>query len=96
MSEIQKSDLKVIELVNSNKSRLQILNYGAAIFSFKMRNKQDDLIDLVVGPRAAEDYLTQAYRDENKCFGATVGRFAGRIANGKFSIGEEEYELSEQ
>ncbi len=96
MSEIQKSDLKVIELVNSNKSRLQILNYGAAIFSFKMRNKQDDLIDLVVGPRAAEDYLTQAYRDENKCFGATVGRFAGRIANGRFSIGEEEYELSEQ
>ena len=77
-------------------SRLQILNYGAAIFSFKMRNKHEDLIDLVVGPGEAEDYLTQAYRDENKCFGATIGRFAGRIADGKFKIKDEEYELYQQ
>ncbi|MDR5590692.1 aldose epimerase family protein [Christiangramia sp. SM2212] len=96
MSEIQKSDLKVIDLVNSNKSRLQILNYGAAIFSFKLKNKNDDLIDLVVGPREPEEYLSQEYRDENKCFGATIGRFAGRIADGKFEIDEEEYELNEQ
>lgn len=96
MKEIQKSDLKVIDLVNSNKSRLQILNYGATIFSFKMRNKNDALINLVVGPMHAEDYLTQAYRDENKCFGATIGRFAGRIADGKFHIGEDEYELYQE
>lgn len=96
MNEIQKSDLKVIDLVNSNKSRLQILNYGATIFSFKMRDKHNDLIDLVVGPREAEDYITQTYRDENKCFGATIGRFAGRIANGKFKIEEDEYELYQQ
>ena len=95
MNEIQKSDLKVIDLVNSNKSRLQILNYGAAIFSFKMRNKQEELINLVVGPKEAEDYLSQAYRDENKCFGATIGRFAGRIAEGKFKIEDEEYKLDE-
>jgi len=96
LSEIQKSDLKLIELVNSNKSRLQILNYGATIFSFKMRNKHDELINLVVGPGQPEDYLTQEYREENKCFGATIGRFAGRIANGKFKIEEEEYELHHQ
>ena len=95
MNEIQKSDLKVIDLLNSNKSRLQILNYGAAIFSFKMRNKQEELINLVVGPKEAEDYLSQAYRDENKCFGATIGRFAGRIAEGKFKIEDEEYKLDE-
>ncbi|SDS21145.1 aldose epimerase family protein [Christiangramia echinicola] len=95
MKEIRKSDLKVIDLVNSKKSRLQILNYGAAIFSFKMRNKHEDLINLVVGPREAEDYLSPAYREENKCFGATIGRFAGRIAEGKFSIEDEEYKLDE-
>jgi len=96
LSEIQKSDLKVIDLVNSNKSRLQILNYGATIFSFKMYNKNEELINLIVGPMQAEDYLTQAYREENKCFGATIGRFAGRIANGKFKIEEDEYELPQQ
>ncbi|WP_300434695.1 aldose epimerase family protein [Christiangramia sp.] len=93
MSAIQPTDLKIIDLVNSNKSRLQILNYGASIFSFKMHNKNDKLIDLVVGPKQAEDYLKQEYHDENKCFGATIGRFAGRIAKGEFKIGDEEYQL---
>lgn len=96
MNEIQKSDLKVIDLVNSNKSRLQILNYGATIFSFKMHDKNEKLIDLIVGPREPEEYLTQDYRDENKCFGATIGRFAGRISDGKFKIEEDEYELPYQ
>ncbi len=96
MEEIQKSDLKIIDLVNSNKSRLQILNYGATIFSFKILNKQKDLVDIVVGPRNAEDYLSQTYREENKCFGATIGRFAGRISDGKFKIEEEQYELFQE
>ncbi|MCB7480734.1 aldose epimerase family protein [Christiangramia sediminis] len=96
MSDIQKSDLKVIDLVNSNKSRLQILNYGATIFSFKMYNKNEEFINLIVGPMQAEDYLTQTYREENKCFGATIGRFAGRIANGKFKIEDDEYALYQQ
>ena len=60
-----------------------------------MRNKHEDLINLVVGPKEAEEYLTKAYQDENKCFGATIGRFAGRIAKGKFKIEEEEYQLDE-
>ena len=96
MNEIQKSDLKIIDLVNSHGSKLQILNYGAAIFSFKMHNKRNDLINLVVGPRNAEEYITQEYRTENKCFGATIGRFAGRIADGKFKIDDEDYQLYER
>jgi len=95
LEEIQKSDLKITDLVNSNKSRLQILNYGATIFSFKILNKHEDLVDVVVGPRNTEDYLSQIYREENKCFGATIGRFAGRISDGKFTIEEEEYKLPE-
>lgn len=96
MSENQQSELKLIELVNSRKSRLQVLNYGAAIFSFKMLNNRDQLIDLVVGPKNAEDYLTSEYRAENKCFGATIGRFAGRISQGKFKIEDREYELHQE
>ncbi|QYA25912.1 galactose mutarotase [Gramella sp. MT6] len=95
MNEIQKSDLKITDLVNSHGSKLQILNYGATIFSFKMREKHDKLIDLVVGPANAEDYISEEYRTACKCFGATIGRFAGRIANGKFKIEDEEYELHE-
>ncbi|APG59168.1 aldose epimerase family protein [Christiangramia salexigens] len=95
MSEVRKSDLKVIELVNTNKSRLQVLNYGAAIFSFKIKNKEGKLIDLIVGPQEASDYLSSEYHEENRCFGATIGRFAGRISGGKFSIKDKEYQLDE-
>lgn len=95
MSLIQKEELKITQLVNANKSKLEILNFGATIFSFKMRNKNGDLTNLVVGPKNSEDYLTEAYWEDNKCFGATIGRFAGRISEGKFSIEEEEYQLYE-
>lgn len=70
-----------------------MLNYGAAIFSFKMLNNKNELIDLVVGPLEAEEYLTSEYKAANKCFGATIGRYAGRISQGKFKIEDKEYEL---
>ncbi len=96
MNQIQTSDLRLIDLVNSRNSRLQILNYGASIFSFKIKDNKGKLKDVVVGPQDPEDYLSSKYRSENKCFGATVGRFAGRIANGKFKIGEDEFELPQE
>lgn len=96
MKKVEESDLEIIELENSKKSRLQILNFGATIFSFKIRNNKGKLTDVVVGPQSPADYISSDYRDENKCFGATVGRFAGRIANGKFKIGDEEYTLYEE
>ncbi|GAA4320301.1 galactose mutarotase [Pontixanthobacter gangjinensis] len=95
MNELKKSNLKVIDLVNSQKSRLQILNFGASIFSFKMRDKYGDLLNLIVGPNDPEVYLSPEYRDKNLCFGASIGRFAGRISQAQFSIEEEEFQLFE-
>ncbi|MFV8224514.1 aldose epimerase family protein, partial [Christiangramia aquimixticola] len=89
------SDLKITELKNSNNSVLQILNYGATIFNFKMRNKHGNLISLIVGPNDAAEYLKDSYKEDNKCFGATIGRFAGRISKGKFSLEGKDYDLHE-
>lgn len=96
MKKIEVSDLQIVTLENSKKSQLQILNFGATMFGFKIRDNKGKLTDVIVGPQEPAEYLSSEYRDENKCFGATVGRFAGRIANGKFKIGEEEYELHEE
>jgi aldose 1-epimerase len=95
LSQIKPSDLKLTELTNSNNSVLKILNYGAAIFNFQMQNKKGDLISLIAGPNDPDEYLKDGFKADNKCFGASIGRFAGRISEGKFSIAGKEYDLKE-
>lgn len=89
-------ELQTIDLKNASGSVLTILNYGATLFGFKLKNSRGELIDVVAGPSDPESYTTAEYRSENKCFGASIGRFAGRISDGKFSIGNEEYRLYEE
>jgi len=84
--------LKVITLNNKAGNTLEILNFGAAILGFKMKDKREEEVNVIVSPHSNE-YLSSAYKEHNKCFGASVGRYAGRIANGKFKLDEKEYDL---
>ncbi|HSI71275.1 MAG TPA: aldose epimerase family protein [Gillisia sp.] len=92
----QKEDLKIYELENSNGMKLRILNLGASVFQLLIKNKKGKLIDVAVGPKNPETFLTAQYEDENRCFGASVGRYAGRISNGRFELDGKEYLLSEK
>jgi len=47
----------------------------------------------VLGFKSLEDYLTDTYIENCPCFGCITGRYANRIAKGKFSIGTAEYTL---
>lgn len=85
--------LKTVELINSRKTRLEILNYGAALFSLKFERPDGEYLNAVVSPKKPEDFLVQDYWKENKVFGASVGRYAGRISNGGFSLNGEDYSL---
>ncbi|WP_035695948.1 aldose epimerase family protein [Christiangramia portivictoriae] len=92
---VQEEDLQIVELENSQQARLRILNLGASLFSFRLKDKNDRPVEVVAGPAKMEDYISETYWEHNKCFGASIGRFAGRIAEGKFSIGEEDFKLEE-
>ena len=85
--------LKTVELINSRKTRLEVLNYGAALFSLKFMRPDGEYLNAVVSPEKPEDFLAQDYWKHNKCFGASVGRYAGRISNGGFSLNGEDYSL---
>ncbi|WP_051935891.1 aldose epimerase family protein [Salegentibacter sp. Hel_I_6] len=95
MKAIKKEDLKTISLINNKGSELQVLNYGAAVLSLKIIDKNGDKLNVVVSPRA-EEFITSAYKDHNKCFGASVGRYAGRISKGEFKLDEVTYKLFEK
>lgn len=95
MNRVTKEDLKIIQLVNGQGNKLEILNYGAAILSFTIQDKKGKSTNVIVSPKA-EEFISPVYKNHNKCFGASVGRYAGRISGGKFKLGDQTYELQKK
>ncbi|CAM4327075.1 aldose epimerase family protein [Gillisia limnaea] len=86
-------DLKIYTLKNVEGTQLQILNLGASVFSLFIKDKNGKPLNVVVGPKNTEDYISEKYAEENRCFGASVGRYAGRISNGSFQLKGKTFEL---
>jgi aldose 1-epimerase len=66
-----------------------ILTLGATVRSLVVADAHGDFDDIVLGFETVEEYLRG-----REYFGATVGRYANRIANGRFSIGGQGYQLT--
>ena len=86
-------DLKIYTIANEMGSKLQILNLGASVLSLIIKDKNEKPVNVVVGPKNAEDYISEKYVEENKCFGASVGRYAGRSSHRSFLLKGKTYEL---
>src|SRR5690606_31661132 len=81
------------QLTNSNGLEMKVINYGALITSLKIP-VGDDKIDVVLGFDTLEDYIESQNLPAPPHFGAVIGRFAGRIKDGRFSIGSTEHQLN--
>lgn len=77
-------------LRNKNHVEATFTNYGARILSFQIPDKSGNLTDVVVGFGSIEAYQQSTER----YFGATIGRYGNRIANGKFKLDSREYSIS--
>lgn len=86
---MSKDHLQLIELENSSGARMSIINYGARIISLLVPDKHGKLDDVVLGFKHSSDYL-----EHGSYYGATIGRYANRIAGGKFSLNGKEYQLT--
>ncbi len=86
-------DLRIYTLSNDKGTQLQILNLGASVFGLILNDKNGNPVNVVVGPKNSEDYISEKYLEENKCFGSSVGRYAGRISNGSFQLNGKNFEL---
>lgn len=66
-----------------------ILTFGATLQSLSVPGRDGKPVDVVLGYDTLEEYMTQdAY------LGAVVGRFANRIAKGRFTLNGKEYTLA--
>jgi aldose 1-epimerase len=86
---VQGKDVRLYTLSNENGIRATITNYGARLVSLFVPDFKGDTFDVSIGFDDIDGYLhsTQPY------YGATIGRFANRIAEGKFTIDGVEYQV---
>ncbi len=84
----QNIDLYLLQ--NANGIKVTITNYGGRIVHLMVPDKKGQLTDVNLGHESLEAYerTTQEY------FGAIIGRFGNRIANGRFAIGRELFSLA--
>jgi len=74
---------------NGNGVVMELINYGAIMTSLTTPDKDGKSANINVGFDNLESYL-----GGTPYFGATVGRYANRIAKGKFTLGGQEYTLA--
>lgn len=74
------------QLVNKNGMKLKIINLGATITELIIPLKNGKKIDVVLGFDELDSYLKSFELKSAPYFGATIGRFAGRIKNATFDL----------
>lgn len=80
-------------LLNDNGAELTVINFGATITSLKIPSN-DGKTDVVLGFDTIDDYIASQTLPAPPYFGAVIGRYAGRIKNGRFTLNGKEYQLS--
>lgn len=86
---INPDDIRLISLVNPDGSEVILSNLGAGIVSVVVPDRDGRMADVALGYRNPADYYT-----DGPCMGKVPGRFANRIALGRFSVAGKEYSLS--
>ena len=74
------------EISNSNGMTLKVMDYGATVIALKKTLKNGKVVDVVLGFDSLSDYVDSYSLPSAPYFGATVGRFAGGIANAIFYL----------
>ena len=90
---IDDEEIFALELTNSKGTYVKIFNYGAIINKFIVQNAKGEMQDIVLGFDTLEQYLDPEYLKNYPYFGAVIGRYANRIKDGRFSIGDERFQL---
>ncbi len=81
-------NVQLYTLTNRNGTALSVCTYGGHVQSLKKKDKQGNLVDIVLGYEDAA-----AYVQDTKFIGALIGRCGNRIAGGKLRIHDREYRL---
>ena len=82
-------EVNLFVLTNAKGSVMKVTNYGAIVTEFRVPDRNGKLADIVGGYENVEGYVKKT-----PYFGATIGRVANRIKNGRFQLEGKTYQLA--
>ena len=81
-------EVAAVTLANGHGVSATLISYGATIQSVMLPDRAGHAADVALGYATIEEYLAKP-----QYFGATVGRFANRIAKGRFTLDGQSYQV---
>ncbi len=89
LSLVEGQEVDLYRLARDKGLEVYVTNYGAKIVSLFVPDRNGQPVDVVLGHDSMADYLAS----EEQYFGGICGRYANRIAGGRFSIDGRNYTL---
>ena len=90
---LQKKPVKLYTLKNDNGMEVCITNYGGRVVSLVVPDKDGNPTDVVLGFDNIAQYADTLNSPTD--YGSSVGRYANRIKDGKFTLDGTEYQLKQ-
>lgn len=81
-------EIQRLSLQNANGMKLSVISLGGKITHLWVPDRAGKLADVVLGYDTAAQYM-----DGNPYFGATIGRYANRIAKGRFHLNGRDFQV---
>lgn len=85
---IKGKEITEYTLENSQGSQLSAISYGATLTALRVPDKNGKIENVVLGLDSIEEY-----ERHTSFYGATIGRVAGRIKEGKFTLNGQNYQV---
>ncbi|WP_372638491.1 aldose epimerase family protein [Fodinibius sp.] len=83
-------EVQLYSLTNTNGMEVQITNYGGIVTAIRVPDKDGNLENVALGFDSLDNYLSG-----HPNFGALIGRYGNRIADGRFELNGETYTLAQ-
>jgi aldose 1-epimerase len=82
------TEIDAVTLTGANGVKATIISYGATLQAFEVPDRNGKLADIELGYETLADYVARP-----NYWGATIGRYANRIAGGAFTLDGKTYHL---